>query len=115
MDRKLLAAALADRLDAVIPEGFHVFADVELLCVTGDDPSDFACTGAENVKAALDGVAGFVSETTADVWPPRAAPDAPHPAVQVDESDEGFAVSWRCGEVDVLALPPVAWSEVGGR
>ena len=114
MDRKLVAHALAVRLDAVVPAGFHVYAEGWMVCVTTDDPSGWGCTESSSIEQVADYVADFVSEFTTDVWPLRPEPGAPHPEVQLDQSADGFLVCWRCGDAEVLALPLVPWSEVGG-
>jgi hypothetical protein len=111
-----LAAALAARLDAIVPDSLHVVADgVALIGPAGSttyldwpfDDRDFEEAVATAAERALDHVQDAIAEATTEPWPSREMPSA-------------FAVianeQLRCGYGDArtphLELAPIPLREL---
>lgn len=117
-----LAAALAERLNQVLPDGFHVVtSDIDLIVFRRGTELGIAAAlavletvdaiknperGLETaVRATLDAVQDLVAEATAEPWP-GAGTSQPNPDTRVHG---GALTLWFGPEEDpVLRLEPVA-------
>lgn len=118
-----LAAALAERLNEVLPTGFAVHAvDVDLIVLyDGAEVGTAAALAimetveaikhpAENletaVRATLDSVQDSVAEVTTEPWPVRTGSPQPHPDARVTPA--GVEMWFGDEAAPVLRLRPIA-------
>lgn len=137
VDTDRLAALLADRLTAIVPDGIRVEADDGMLRFSAEEgqfpgqSGDFRVgrsgsyvrtsfevrtgTVADRLAGAcvqvLDDLQDFVSEATHDPWPGRTA--QPAPQAQIFQAELRLWYGGRHGRQAVLACAPIPLTDLG--
>jgi hypothetical protein len=107
-----IAAAIASRVDLVLPEGWTAYASNEFVVAGGSWHSVVDFQIEQSYEAILDSVQDAISEDRTVPWPEGPGPGLTMHSPQVETRDRSVRAWLGPRDVPVLELDPIPLSEI---